>query len=192
MPALDALAAEFAPAGVASVFIYTQEAHPGDDWPHHADFPAKLAAARKFIEQSNMQRPMLVDSLDGEIHRAYGALPNMSWVISRTGKILYKADWTDARTVKAALQQIGFEISERRAGAHLTAYYMEALPQRPNSTDEFMQGLLDIGGPRSAHEFLDAIAAVSGGEQAVARMRDQVSELIKQRLAAKQTPPNEK
>lgn len=186
MPALDALAAEFAPAGVASVFIYTQEAHPGDVWPHHADFPAKLAAARKFIEQSNMQRPMLVDSLDGEIHRAYGALPNMSWVISRTGKILYKADWTDARTVKIALEQIGFEISERRAGAHLTAYYMEALPQRPNSTEEFMQGLLDIGGPRSAHEFLDAIAAVSGGEKAVARMR----EWVNRKLEEQPIPPN--
>ncbi len=60
----------------------------------------------------------------------------------------------------------------------MTPYYMESLPQRPNSTEEFMQGLLYVGGPRSAHEFLDAIAARSGGEQAVASMRAQVEEMI--------------
>ncbi len=174
MPALDALAAEFEPAGVSSVFVYTQEAHPGDNWPHHSGFEHKLDAARKFVDECSIQRPMLVDTLDGEVHRAYGALPNMSWIISRTGKILYKADWTDPRTIRQALEQIGYEIDEKRGGAHMTSYYMETLPQRPNSTEEFMQGLLDVGGPRSAHEFLDAIAAGPGGEQAVAQMREWV------------------
>ncbi|MCH7740012.1 MAG: hypothetical protein IIC93_07685 [Chloroflexi bacterium] len=183
---MDALAAEFEPAGVRSVFIYTQEAHPGDDWPNHSSFEHKLEAACKFVEQCGLQRPMLVDTLDGEVHRAYGALPNMSWIISRTGKILYKADWTDPRTIRQALEQLGFEIGERRDGAHLTPYYMETLPQRPNSTEEFMQGLLDVGGPRSAHEFLDAIAAGSGGEQAVARMR----EWVIRRLEEKPIPPD--
>ncbi len=117
---------------------------------------------------------MLVDTLDGEVHRAYGALPNMSWIISRTGRILYKADWTDSRTIRQALEQIGYAIDERRSGAHMTPYYMETLPQRPNATEIFLDGLLEVGGPRSAHEFLDAIAARSGGEQAVARMREWV------------------
>ena len=109
MPALDALAAEFDPAGVSSVFVYTREAHPGDNWLHHSSFEHKLEAARRFVDQCAVQRPMLVDTLDGEVHRAYGALPNMSWIISRTGKILYKADWTDARTIRQALQQLGFD-----------------------------------------------------------------------------------
>lgn len=188
MPALDAIAAEFEPQGVGSVFIYTQEAHPGDAWPHHADFEEKLEAARKFVDQCDIQRPMLVDTLNGEVHRAYGTLPNMSWIISRTGKILYKADWTDARTIRHALEELGFELDARRTGTRLTPFYIERLPQRPNSTEEFMQGLLDVGGPRSAHEFLDAIAAGSGGEKAVAQLR----ELVNRKLDEKRHPPNDR
>ena len=183
MPALDAIAAEFEPQGVNSVFIYTQEAHPGDAWPHHSSFVEKLAAARTFVEQTDMQRQMLVDSLDGEVHRAYGALPNMSWIVNRAGKIVYKADWTDPRTMRNALEQMGFEVAERRAGAHLTPYYMESLPQRINSTEEFMEGLLDVGGPRSADEFMDAIASRSG-EQSVARMREWVARRLEERSHA--------
>ena len=183
MPALDAVAAEFEPQGVNAVFVYTQEAHPGDAWPHHSSFEEKLAAARTFVEQSDMQRQMLVDSLDGEVHRAYGALPNMSWIVNRAGKIVYKADWTDARIVRNALEQMGFEVSERRAGAHLTPYYMESLPQRMNSTEEFMQGLLDVGGQRSADEFMDAIASRSG-EQAVVRMREWVAGRLEEQSRA--------
>ncbi len=167
------------------MFIYTQEAHPGDNWPHHSSFEHKLDAARKFVDQCGLQRPMLVDTLDGEVHRAYGALPNMSWIISPSGRIVYKADWTDPRTIRQALEQLGFEIDEKREGAHMTPYYVETLSQRPNSTEEFMQGLLDVGGARSAHEFLNAIAAGPGGEQAVARMREWV---IRRLAEEPQTP----
>jgi len=30
------------------------------------------------------------------VHRDYGLLPNMSWVLDRGGSILYKAMWTSA------------------------------------------------------------------------------------------------
>ncbi len=178
MPALDALALEFESAGVRSAFIYTREAHPGDSWLHHSSFEDKVGAARRFVVESGVQRPVLVDTLDGDVHRAYGTLPNMSWIVSRSGTILYKADWTDPRTIRQALQQIGFQVDERRSGVNMAPYYIESLPQRPNSSEEFMRGLIDVGGPRSAHEFLDAIAARSGGEQAVASMRAQVKEMI--------------
>ena len=35
-------------------------------------------------------RPILVDSLDGACHRAYGSMPSMSWVIDRGGRPVYK------------------------------------------------------------------------------------------------------
>ena len=34
-PAMDDLADRFADRGVSSVFIYTREAHPGENYRHH-------------------------------------------------------------------------------------------------------------------------------------------------------------
>jgi hypothetical protein len=32
-------------------------------------------------DEVGIRRPLLVDDLDGAAHRAYGSLPNMTWVI---------------------------------------------------------------------------------------------------------------
>ena len=118
---------------------------------------------------------MLVDSMEGEIHRAYGALPNMSWIINRAGKIVYKADWTDVRTIRTALEQLEHEREARKGGARITPYYMEMLPQRVNAHGAFLTQLLEIPGPRAVREFVDAIAH-NGGESSVKGLRNWMSE----------------
>jgi hypothetical protein len=77
-PALDDLAEQYRGEGVDFIFLYTSEAHPGDAWPHHNDIEENLSRARQFVSINNLQRRMMVDSLDGELHQAYGTLPNMS------------------------------------------------------------------------------------------------------------------
>jgi hypothetical protein len=95
---------EFAPEGVQFIFVYTREAHPGDNKLHHSSMEQKVQYARDFVEMWGIERPMYVDGIEGPIHQAYGTLPNMAWVINSAGRIVYKADWTDQRTVRAAVQ----------------------------------------------------------------------------------------
>ena len=98
-----------------------------------------------------------MDSLDGQVHQAYGTLPNMSWIISSSGEVVYKADWTDARAVGAAIDQF----LSRLTGRQSIPVHRDVTP-RSNSMADFMQGLLDVPGPRATREFVEAVEATSG------------------------------
>jgi hypothetical protein len=154
---LDDLAEQYRDEGLDFIFLYTSEAHPGDAWPHHTAMEEKINRARQFVSDNDLQRRMMVDSLDGQLHRAYGALPNMSWIISSSGEVVYKANWTDARSVGAAIDQLLAKMTDRQG-----TVARSAAPPRSNSRDDFMQGLLDVPGPRAAREFVEAVEATSG------------------------------
>lgn len=148
-----------------SVFVYTREAHPGEARGAHRSPSDKLGAARDMVAQWTMSRRMLVDDLEGTVHRAYGCLPNMTYVVARRGTVAYRASWTDARTVELALDQLAMERDERREGHRLLPYYAEWQPAKIANRAPFLRGLLENGGPRAVEEFIEAIAGgVSEGE----------------------------
>ena len=76
------------------------EAHPGENFPAHRSIEQKFSHATIFKEQFNIQRPILVDDLVGTGHKLYGVLPNMTYLIGRGGKVLFRADWTDPPTIE--------------------------------------------------------------------------------------------
>src|SRR5262249_19330402 len=82
------------------------EAHPCENVPSHDCFERKLACAALFREEAGIGRDILVDDLDGAAHRAYGLMPNMTWVIGRGGRVAYKANWTSAMNVEAFLERL--------------------------------------------------------------------------------------
>lgn len=86
--------------------VYVREAHPGENFPHHTSFEQKLAHARKLRELDKVALPILVDDLDGTVHRAYGLRPNMVYLIDRDGVIVYKSDWTDAHELDGMCQSL--------------------------------------------------------------------------------------
>lgn len=80
--------------------VYTREAHPGENYPHHDSYEQKLAHARKLRELDKVDEiPILVDDIGGATHTAYGQLPNMVYLIDRDGTVVYKSDWTDAQEI---------------------------------------------------------------------------------------------
>ena len=105
---------------------------------------------------------MLVDDLEGTVHHAYGRLPNMTYIVNAGGTIVYRAAWTDPRTIRSALEQIVFERGERRAKRRITPYYMESQPQRPNDDVTFVQESLRARGARPVDEFIAAMDDVEG------------------------------
>jgi len=113
-------------------------------------------------ERFAIGRPMLVDDLDGTLHRAYGTLPNMTYVVGRGGRIVYRADWTDARSVALVLEQKLYERERRRDRTRLTPYYVEWAPQRQSNLEPFLDILLEVAGHRAVEEFRDAIGHTHG------------------------------
>ena len=82
-------------------------------------------------------RPIVIDGIDGEVHRQYGGLPNMSWIIDHTGHIAYKAGWTIESDIRTALENV-FKVRELKReassnGLILKQYYREEITALPTS-----------------------------------------------------------
>ena len=81
--------------------VYIQEAHPTDGWqvPNnerdgvlagHRTLSERRSAARTCAASLGLTAPILLDGMDNEADRAYGAWPERLYVISREGRIAYK------------------------------------------------------------------------------------------------------
>jgi hypothetical protein len=134
------------------VFIYTREAHPGENVPHHDSCEDKLACAALLAEETGIGRDILVDGLAGTAHRAYGLMPNMTWVIARGGRIAYKADWTSAANVEAFLERFLAARGEHPPGTVPVLYGTQQAEFRYPDRERFMQRLRR-NGPRAVAEF---------------------------------------
>jgi Iodothyronine deiodinase len=90
--------------------VYVREAHPGEgayrEYSQPQEFDQKLAYARMLVAKEHFTCPVLVDGMDEAVHRQYGSLPNMVYVIDKTGKIAYKATWTLAEELDQILAEL--------------------------------------------------------------------------------------
>jgi hypothetical protein len=152
---MNGIADKYAGQGVGSIFLYTHEAHPGENYPHLTSMEQKREHARDLRDILGVTRPILVDALDGACHRTYGSMPNMTWIFSRSGIPIYKSDWTDANSVENAIIYFLDVIRRRRDRARLTPFRVERLDYRTNDTEGFYKGL-ERNGPKAAREFRSA------------------------------------
>jgi hypothetical protein len=123
---MDALAREFSDRA-HFLFIYVREAHPDTfpDHPAHRTYEQKLQHARDLQYKFDTPRTILVDDLDGGVHRIWGGMPNMSWVIDHTGRVAYKAGWTVVADLRAALEDVLRWRQLKREQATTASYYRE-------------------------------------------------------------------
>jgi hypothetical protein len=149
---MDAIAADFAGKGVGSIFLYTHEAHPGENYPHLTSMEQKLRHARDLHDVLGIKRPILVDALDGACHRAYGSMPNMSWIFTQSGVPVYKSDWTDPASLENALAYFVQATERRRSGERLVPFRVERLDFRELDREAFYKGL-ELSGPKAVEEF---------------------------------------
>lgn len=134
------------------MFVYTREAHPGEDVPHHDSFETKLAHARLLRDEVGIRRPILVDGLDGSAHRAYGLLPNTTWVVGRGGTILYRAEWTSAASVEAFLERYEEGRARKPPSGAVAPYVSEQIEFRDVDREAFYASLRR-NGSRAYAEF---------------------------------------
>jgi len=92
IPAMNRLWVECNPRGVDFFLVYTREAHPGEHYLHHTSMAQKVFHARELQRLENVEFPIIVDSLDGAMHRSYGLWPVALFVIHRDGRLVYQSN----------------------------------------------------------------------------------------------------
>jgi len=120
--------------------------------PYHDSAAAKLACARLLRDQARISRDILVDDLSGTVHRAYGSMPNMTWVIDRGGRVVYRANWTSAANVEAFLGRFLAARDHRPPGITAVMYETQQIEFRDTDRALFTERLRR-NGPRAVVEF---------------------------------------
>ena len=152
---MNAIADEYAAHDVASIFLYTNEAHPGEYYPHLTSMEQKFKHAAALRDVLGVTRPILLDSLDGANHRAYGSMPNMTWIFNRAGIPIYKSDWSDSNSVANALAYFTDVAERRQAREKLAPFHVERLDYRVQDREAFFAALAR-NGPKAVREFEEA------------------------------------
>jgi hypothetical protein len=86
---------DFQGQGVEFLLAYVREAHPGERYPAHKTQEQKIRDAKDLTELENIGAKILVDDLEGTIHRSYGQQPNMLYVIDKQGRVFFRALWAE-------------------------------------------------------------------------------------------------
>lgn len=116
--------------------LYVREANPGEKLPRHESFEQKLDHAGFFQRAEDVPWPILVDGVDGEVHQAYGLLPNGVYLIGTDGRIAFRQKLAHGPTLRMALGGLlkqegrGIVMSGEDARMHLlgaTAYGWKAI-----------------------------------------------------------------
>jgi hypothetical protein len=154
---------DYADRNLQSVFVYCREAHPGERYSAHQSFEQKMQYARDFKERFGVRRPILVDDLDGTAHRAFGTLPNMTYVLNQAHTVMFRANWTDPPTIKFAVDYLFNVLDKRRSGLRLNPFYAELHGFRWVNDEVFFEGL-ELAGQQAVDDFHRAREIWSRGE----------------------------
>ncbi|MDA1035481.1 MAG: hypothetical protein O3B65_01205 [Chloroflexi bacterium] len=120
-------------------FMYVREAHPGELYGAHESIEQKFEHARAFREYG-VERQIVVDSLYGKVHRQYGGVSNMTYIIDHTGHIAFRAEWTVADDIREVLEEVLAMGAKRRAGGRVSLYYREILGMHKSDDNPFLGG----------------------------------------------------
>jgi len=134
------------------LFVYVREAHPGEELGPHRDMRDKLAAAELFRSEEDVEMPILVDDLNGRIHRKYGKAPNPTYLIDRSGRIAFRMLNTNTRVLGEAIEEL-LDLQQERDTDHVIVHGGEYHGIPKASALLHTHRALKRGGPRSIDDF---------------------------------------
>jgi len=91
---------------IVFLVLYVREAHPGKNMPQHESIEQKLEHAKLIKEEEQEHRLLVVDDLEGSAHKAFGAWPNMAYIIDINGVVQLRHKWVDPNALELALNQM--------------------------------------------------------------------------------------
>lgn len=104
LPSMESVAREFPEA--AFLVVYVREAHPGEATPEHRTSTDKIAAARRLLRDEAITRTVLIDDIEGTVHRAYGGAWDPVYVIGADGRVLFRRAWNSPGEVAECLRAL--------------------------------------------------------------------------------------
>lgn len=113
--------------------VYVREAHPGESIPHHDSYEQKKTNAERMRSEEQVNIPIIIDSIDGAIHRTYGLLPNMLYVINKQGIIVYRSDWVDTEELRQLFDNLLAWEAARAQNEHHKVAFSERLHYVPEN-----------------------------------------------------------
>jgi peroxiredoxin len=102
---------------VEYLLVYTREAHPGERIPAHESKEDKERAAERLQEADGVEIPILVDDVNGKIHRKYGTMPNATFIIDKSGRVAFRSLFTRSSLIAEALEEL-LEVQRERGIDH--------------------------------------------------------------------------
>jgi peroxiredoxin len=106
VPEFNRLQNNFHDQPIAFLLLYTRESHPAENYGAHASFEQKLAYARDLKKLEDVGFPIIVDHLDGRIHRAYGLWPNALFVTHKDGRLIFRSNMANHRELRQFLEDL--------------------------------------------------------------------------------------
>ncbi len=134
---MDQMARDFAEE-INFLFVYAREAHPDThpEWPAHKSIEEKFEHAKAMQQKHGTPRTVVIDSLEGEVHRVYGGMPNMSWIVDHAGIVAYKAAWTSEIDLRNAIEEVLRHKDLKREGG-TSLFYRETMSVNPSRMRDF-------------------------------------------------------
>lgn len=132
--------------------VYTREAHPGQDYPAHRSLEEKMSSATDACKYESIDRTVLVDDIDGQMHTQYVSLPNAAYVIGTDGVVAHQADWLDPAALDDVLERL---LEGGGRGGEITPTRLEDNFEKPSlETVRELYRVLSRAGPGSLRDFV--------------------------------------
>ncbi len=147
---------EYSGHDVKFLFVYVREAHPGEEIPAHESMDDKIQAAELLRDDEEIEMPILVDDLRGSIHRKYGKLPNPTYIIDKSGRIAFRALWTQPDRVEQALEEL-LERQRDRGVEHVVVDGGEDRSMPVSYAFIHSRRALERGGRKSVQDFTESM-----------------------------------
>lgn len=151
---LNELYRRYRDQGFEFLTIYVREPHPGENYGTHKTWEQKLQAAKDCRQQDGIQNPLIVDDLDGTMHRAYGSMPNMIYIVDKNGKVAYKAMWTDHEEIASVLENLVLADQLQSKGVRVKPSYTEKINYIPAQyAGGLREKVFDRAGPQAWQDY---------------------------------------
>ena len=142
--------------GVVFLFVYVREAHPGERIPAHHSDADKRKAAELFRDEEDVEMPVLVDDLEGQVHRKYGKMPNSTYLIDKSGHVAFRSLWTKASVVEEALEEL-LSMQRSRGDEHAIVHGGESRSMPMTYAILNSHRALERGGHKAIREFREGL-----------------------------------
>ena len=152
VPAFNQLHQEFDAKNVSFFLLYTRESHPAENYGAHITLEQKLAHARELKRLEDVRFPIIVDHLDGRIHRAYGVWPNALFVIHKDGRLIFRSNMANDGELRQFLNDLFAAEKAAAEGRVLHLQYSERV--MPHEADQAThRRVYERAGPKAFEDY---------------------------------------